>query len=198
MRKNEKLYPNLKSLLGKDYSPLVTVNQIKFWKQSVKPEVKKYNHDGQEIVSVMWSTSEGNQTSASPAHRHGFRQVNTDVEKIIQNMTEACALTGCASDYHFILQNAHEALHKQRKSNPEVYKYIKEICLFDVMLIDRFSDEVFHGGKPYGIIAFKRLPDLYQQEGQIKEAILVLQIAAKFGQAKQEDIEILQELVTDL
>ena len=60
------------------------------------------------------------------------------------------------------------------------------------------SDEVFHGGKPYGIIAFKRLPDLYQQEGQIKEAILVLQIAAKFGQAKQEDIEILQELVTDL
>lgn len=198
MRNTEKWYPNLTVLLGTDYRPLIDVEKPRVWKHVVKPKIRKYTFEGQNLVSMMWSTLDGNETSASPAHQHNFVEAETEIAGIVKNMTESCNLPGLASDYHQVLQQAHESLFKQRKTNPEVYKLIEDICLLDIMLVERFTTEIFDDRDFYWVVAFKRLSDLYQKEGRFSEALSIMQRAIPFGLASEEDVSTLQEVINGL
>lgn len=160
MRGHDKWHKNFESLLP-TYVPLVKVQRPKFWNRAIKPKITRYEFDGETHISMSWPSPDSLSTSASPAHQHGFGQSEADPKTILRIMTEALDLPGVASDYHFIIQQAHEKLYKNRKSYPQVYPLVEKLCLLDIALVEVCPEEVFGYGKPFRVIAFHRLSQLY-------------------------------------
>lgn len=203
MRNTDKWYPNLTSLIGSHYIPFVNVDTSSLRRKPLKPEITKYDLDNNTRISLMWPGLDGGETSASPAHQHGSRQIDPNPQIVIKVMTEALELPGFANDYHIVLGEAHECLYKQRKSHPEVYELIERICLLDIVLVEQFSEEIFESyvsdqEKFYWIPAFKRLSTMYQREGRFTEALMISKRASAFNLSTDEELTILQALVNEL
>ena len=194
MRSDVKWYQNLKEALGRDYTPLVGVPRPSNWPPNIRPKVKNYGLSEEHYL--YWpSVGDGGGGSASPAHQHGFHLPDDEPEVIVRTATEALALPGVASDYHFIIQNAHTGLRKHRKADPNLYDAIETLCLLDIKLVERYAKEVFGEHGPLAVSAFYTLSQMYKKEGRLTDALEVLKQGERFGQASEKRIRELEEVV---
>ncbi len=180
MRDRTRWYANFAAIPGVRYKPFVSVNLKKLQGIGARPKVERYNFDGKQHDSVMWRTMDEGYTSASPAKQHTLVLSDPTPADILTHLSEVLELPGTASDYHFALQEAHESLWRHRKAEPSLYTVIETICRLDVLLVTLTGHEMY-GDSPFAVLAFNRLADMYENEGQLHEALAVYEQAEAKG-----------------
>lgn len=180
MRETTSWYSRLADIPDLAYIPLTQVNRTRLWGVDAKPEVRRLSL-GNSHVYFTWPTPDGNSTSASPAHQHGFSIPDGTPEEVLKRVSETLELPGQASDYHFSIQHAIEQLWRQRKANPALYDQIENLCLLDIDLLEKRTEEIY-GGSVISVRAFNTLAGMYENEGRLQDALTVLERGKALGQ----------------
>lgn len=110
---------------------------------------------------------------------------------MVQRLYESLELPGQLSDYHFNLLGTYDVLWNHRSEEPWIPAAVEELCLLDIALVEARmntvrADPEHAKGNYYVIPGFHHLARLYEQEGYLKDALLVARRAAKFGQLAAE------------
>lgn len=179
--------PRLAELPGVGYVPPENIDRPSLKAGAATPEIHRHDFDGKEHVSLWWTTPEGG-TSASPASRwfsqHEPMEAKTD--EILDYLYRGLECPGTPSDYHFAIQNTHEALWKHRREDPAAVQAVERLCLLDLALVEAYPDMLrleYDGEVRYAaILAFERLIKLYERAGDIEAALDVARRAQRFGQ----------------
>jgi hypothetical protein len=174
---------------GVKYSGAPSVNRSRLPEHNATPEISTFRFEGKQHISIMWPTSEGS-TSASPAHRWQTqpRPNETKGQTTLRQLHETLELPGIVSDYHFAIQNCHQALWKQRRDEPWVLAEIERLCWLDIQLVEvqpAFAALEREDTTQFiAILAFGQLIRLYEREGNLYEALAVAHRAERFNQGK--------------
>lgn len=177
----------LAELPGVGYEPPENIARPALKAGAAPPEVHRHTFDGKEHVSLWWKTPQGG-TSASPAARwFSQRELGeAETDKILSYLYQGLECPGTPSDYHFAIQNAHEALWRRRKENPGAVQAVERLCLLDLSLVEAYPDmlrlEYDEDVRYATILAFERLIKLYERAGDIEAALEVARRAQRFGQ----------------
>ena len=182
MRETTSWYRRLSDIPDLTYIPLLQVDRtrLRLWGFDAEPEVRRLSSDDSHVY-LTWPTPDGSSTSASPAHQYGFSIPDGTSEEVLQRMSEALELPGQASDYHFSIQHAIEHLWRQRKANPALYDQIESLCLLDIKLLEKRTEEIYDGNV-IGVRAFNTLAGMYENEGRLQDALAVLERGRALGQ----------------
>lgn len=200
----EKWYSRLADVPGVEFDGGVGVDRTRLPDHDAKPRVVRHTWEGKHETYLMWKTKEG-ETSAAPASQWETkpRAGETEARTALRQCHEALELPGTLSNYHFIIQSAHDELWKHRRREAWVIAEVERLCWLDLRLIqshpktvqDELSgqneDRYFH------VTAFHRLVMLYELEGYVQEALEVARLAARFGQTAH-DLERLEEKLSAL
>lgn len=201
----EKWYPRLADVpkLGYEGSPGVDRTRLPGF--NLKPRIERYEWDGKIRESLSWPMKNGS-TSAAPATQLESSPLpgETPARTALRHCHEALELPGTLSNYHFIIQGAHEAIWKYRRREPWVVEETERLCWLDLRLIQAHPesitfDEFSKGEVPNypRVLAFHRLISLYETEGYLREALTVAELAVRFNQLPRE-LERLEEKVKAL
>lgn len=179
-------YRRLADIREVGYSGSPGVQRDKLPGYNLKPEVKHYDVGGRRVESLWWD-DQGRSSSASPATTWAQQAVPEPAtpQAVLQRLYEALELPGEASNYHFAIQNCHEALWHHRYEHPWVVPEIERLCWLDIRLLEAdpkiLQFEVQGGKVSYGRSrAFERLIRLYERNGYLAEALDVAQRAVRF------------------
>jgi hypothetical protein len=97
-------------------------------------------------------------------------------------------LPGEPPDYHFLIQGAADALWQRRRNEPDLLGEVDRLCWLDIGLIqarpDAASDVIDETRRFYSITAFWLLIRLYEERGDLTDALKVAEIAAAHGQCQ--------------
>jgi hypothetical protein len=166
-----------------------------------KPRRETYSYpDGQKLVSLMWDTSGGGSTSQSPAAAWASSiRDGHDWPQVLRRTYEALELPGTASDYHFALLAAYQALWKLRRKDPELLPELERLCQLDIGLLEARPRIVVEDERASAlrVPAFEFLVHLYEEEGFLDDALSIAQRGKALGQGDQ-DIARLQARIQDL
>ncbi|MEJ7570198.1 MAG: hypothetical protein WKF41_18285 [Gaiellaceae bacterium] len=147
------------------------------------PQVHRYEFEGKRTTSLSWSTPEGG-TTASPAHRLGFSPSSEHASvRVRADVLAAIELPGEPADYHFAMQSAAELLWKRRRGEPEHLAFVEWLSWLDVRLVEAHPEAFRSDPKRdeyFRILAFRRLVDLYETEGFLRDALLAAERFARF------------------
>lgn len=190
----EKWYPRLAEVpkLGYEGSPGVERTRLPGF--DLKPRVERYEWDGKLRESLSWPMKNGS-TSAAPATQLESTPLpgETPARTALRHCHEALELPGTLSNYHFIIQGAHEAIWKHRRRELWVVEETERLCWLDLKLIQAYPeaitfDEFSKGEQPNypRVLAFHRLISLYETEGYLQEAFEVAKLAVQFNQLPHE------------
>jgi hypothetical protein len=152
----------------------------------LRPEKHRSEWDGKRHEYLTWQTEDG-ETSASPAHRWPPESDTRDrsPDLILQRLCETLDLPGVASDYHFALLSAYEALASHARRSPELYEEVERLCLLDITLVERVP-RVIRDDDPslptFRVPAFDILVTLYERNGLLDDALAIAQRANAAGQ----------------
>lgn len=179
-------YRRLGDIQGLDYTTPAGINRARLPRHDARPEVRTYTFDGKREQSLWWPAGQGG-SSASPAHERAFdTQRDAPTRALLRRLYETLELPGIASDYHFALLNAYEALWGRRRDEPDVLQELERLCWLDLRLIEALPDTIIadQGGEPvsFHVPAFGHLIALYEREGALREALDVAERAERFGQ----------------
>jgi hypothetical protein len=156
------------------------------------PEIRTYESslDGKIHDSISWKTTEGS-TSASPAHRwQGWGQkpeprLNENLpQAILRQLQETLELPGILSDYHHALQSCHELLWQHRRKDIWIIAEIECLCLLDIQLVEVQNSISLERDSGFSL-AWGRLIQLYEREGNILEASAIAQRGDIFYQDRE-------------
>lgn len=190
----EKWYPRLAEVpkLGYEGSPGVDRTRLPGF--DLKPRVQRYEWDGKIRESLSWPMKDGS-TSAAPATQLESTPLpgETPARTALRHCREALELPGTLSNYHFIIQGAHEAMWKYRRREPWVVEEAERLCWLDLRLIQAHPEAITYEGFSKGegpdyprVLAFYRLISLYEAEGYLREALDVAKLAVRFDQLHRE------------
>jgi hypothetical protein len=166
-------------------------------KRFLNPERHTYDWNGAKHVSLSWPDEEGN-TSASPAMRWppDSDPQNPPPSLILQRLYETLELPGIASDYHFALLRAYDALASHARQQPELLEDVERLCLLDIALLETLPEIVGELDNPeqppIRVPAFDRLVTLYERNGLLDDAIAIARRGAALGQG-EDDVERIAE-----
>ncbi len=161
--------------------------------RNARPKVVTYDDvGGRKLRSLMWPSSAGGETSASPVQSHSPSDPrNASTQEILANLGEALELPGLPSDYHFAIQSAAGALWSRRKEDPSLIETSMELYLLDLRLVEAqpqaIRDEYSQQPSYYAVEGLSCLVDIYTREGSIREALAVSKRGERFGQAVHVD-----------
>jgi hypothetical protein len=200
-----KWYPRLADVpkLGYEGSPGVDRTRLPGF--DLKPRLERYEWDGKIRESLSWPMKNGS-TSAAPATQLQSSPLpgETPARTALRHCHEALELPGTLSNYHFIIQGAHEVIWKHRRRELWVIEETERLCWLDLRLIQAHPEAVtFHeyskgeGTNYPHVLAFHRLISLYETEGYLREAQEVAELAVRFNQLPRE-LERLKEKVEAL
>lgn len=155
---------------------------------NVTPSVQRFDFDGRQHVSLMWKTRDG-ESSASPVHEQAFRDHGNETpEATRERVLDTLELPGTPSDYHFLLQGAHDRLWDQRRERPDQYPMIEWLCELDLRLLEAHPETLWIGDDAESglirIVGFDRLLSLYATEGFETEMI---HVAARISKLTGKD-----------
>jgi hypothetical protein len=192
----ERWFRRLAEVPGVGYQGSPGVDRTRLPGHDTVPKIDHYNFGGERHVSVMWPMKDGS-TSASPAQSWQTepREGETKAQTALRRMREALELPGKLSDYHFAIQNCHDALRAAAREEPWVFEEVERLCWLDIRLIEAYPETItneYGGGSTYfSVSAFHRLVGMYEKEGFLREALDVARIGQKFGQCpgKVEELE---------
>lgn len=190
----EKWYPRLAEVpkLGYEGSPGVDRTRLPGF--NLRPQIRRYEWDGKIRESLSWPMKNGS-TSAAPATQLESPPVpgETPARTALRHCHEALELPGTLSNYHFIIQGAHEAMWKYRRREPWVVEEAERLCWLDLRLVQTHPEAITYdefskgAGPDYPrVSAFHRLISLYEAEGYLREALDVAKLAARFDQLPRE------------
>jgi hypothetical protein len=159
------------------------------------PEVSSspVSFHGQDDETLWWPSGDGTRGgSASPAHYRAFADSPDDqgapAAAIMRNVYEGLELPGEAPDYHFLIQGTVKVLWGRRRREPAVLEHVEWLCWLDIDLVRACADAAsdITGGKRrfYEISALPYLVDLYEDRGDLAQALKVADIASSFGQCE--------------
>lgn len=190
----KKWYPRLAEVPRVGYQGSPGVDRTRLPGCNAKPQINHYEWDGKRHESLSWPMKDGS-TSASPANQlqSTSRPGETPAQTAHRHCLEAIELPGTLSDYHFIVQNAHEEIWKHRRREPWVVAETERLCWLDITLVQAYPEILVFDQAPIGtelhyarVVAFYRLLRLYEQEGYLQDALKVAKIALRFGQLPSE------------
>ncbi len=166
----------------------------------LKPEMNSFQIDGKPYASLTWKTEEGGSTSASPASRWSpdLDLRNPPPQLILQQLYEKLELPGVASDYHFALLSAYQALAPHARRNPELYEHLERLCLTDIVLVEHLPRIINEGDPnlpPFRVPAFEILGTLYLRNGLLDDAMGIAKRAVAAGQGNHLMEEVEQQFV---
>ena len=201
----EKWYSRLAEVpkLGYEGSPGVDRTRLPGF--NLKPRIERYEWDGMIHESLSWPLKNGS-TSAAPATQLESSPLpgETPARTSLRHCHEALELPGTLSNYHFIIQGAHESIWKYRRREPWVVEEAERLCWLDLRLIQAYPEAItfdeFNKGEETNyprVLAFYRLINLYETEGYLQEALDVAKLAVRFNQLQRE-LDRLEEKVKAL
>lgn len=131
--------------------------------------IERYDFDDRKKEYLHWDTPEGS-WSGSPAHALAFESFDGEKPAKTRNrVLTGLELPGTPSDYHFLIQGAHEHLWSVRREHPDQYPMIEWLCQLDLRLIEVEPSTLWAGDDAGSgflqALAFDRLLGLYATEG---------------------------------
>jgi hypothetical protein len=151
--------------------------------------------DGRSYDRVTWLTPSGqpfSQDTGGPASQHGRglgRNTDALPASVALTVSEALALPGTRSEYHFLILSAWHALYAGRRHDPLALRWVEALCLADITLLELGPELVFDkqswgdsDDHRYPIVApFDQLSSLYHREGFLAAAVGIEQRCAALG-----------------
>jgi hypothetical protein len=136
---------------------------------NVAPRVERFDFGDGPQIALSWTTRDGT-SSASPVHELAFgSHGNESPEELRERVLNALELPGAPSDYHFLIQGAHEQLWGRRHERPDQYPMIEWLCELDLRLLEAHPETLWIGDEADSgqirIVGFDRLVSLYATEG---------------------------------
>lgn len=181
----KKWYSRLADVPGIEYSGSPEVDRASLPEHDAKPELRIQILEGKRSESLWWES-----TTASPAARWQTTPLpsETTAQTIVRRCHEALELPGTLTDYHFIIQRAHEELWKHRHHEPWTVAETERLCWLHVRLVRAcggaiISPENNEGVEHPPVVAFQRLVEMYEQDGYLREALVVARLAIRFNQS---------------
>jgi hypothetical protein len=175
---------SLADVPGISYTTPQDVDRAALSGGDVVPRVFEFNFDGGKRRSLMWSTRDGRETGASPAHQRAYGDgEKTSARGALRRLREALELPGTLSDYHFAIQHAAETAHRERTDDPSLVGEAERLWWLDIELVESHPRTVEHSsGEIYRVTAYERLVQLYEGEGYLTEALETAERATSLGQ----------------
>jgi hypothetical protein len=193
-------FGSLDCIPGVEWEPLASIDVDKLPGRDAVMRVRRteaWGEPGEFYERHEWLTPEGRELDGAPASRRGERDYDDKVQPrtTAKRVSEALALPGIPSDYHFVILGAVEALWKTRSEDPRSFGWIEALCLADIAMIEALPDiaEQPEEGNPYdgrrfppGPL-FARLSALYVREGFLADAVAIEQRFAAIADAGHGD-----------
>jgi hypothetical protein len=157
------------------------------------PEVHILRLDDRTEGTFSWPPSDVRLGgSASPVHHRAFSafpdQKELPAAALLRNAHEGLELPGEPADYHFLIQKTADALHRRRRTEPDLLGDVERLCWLDIGLINACSDAasyVVDGQRRFNsIVGFTLLIQLYEDRGDLADALTVAEIAVGYGQCE--------------
>jgi hypothetical protein len=198
----EKWYPRLAEVPKLGYEGSPSVDRARLPGYDARPRIERYKWDDKRRETLWW-TVKGGSSSAAPATQleSSPRPGESPAQTALRHCYEALELPGTLTDYHFIIQNTHEAIWKHRRREPWVVTETERLCWLDLKMLEAYPkalifDGAGRGDEPFypSILALYRLIRLYEQEGYLREALDVARLAVRFKQLPRE-LERLEEKI---
>ena len=178
---------------GVAYSPPERIDRSSLVGRDDVPEVHTFRFDGQLEETLSWPAGDGSRGgSASPAHYRAFSAF-PDTRKVpaaalLRNVLEGLELPGEPPDYHFLIQTTADALWRCCRNEPDLLGEVEGLCWLDIGLIqarpDAASDLIDGERRFYSITGFWLLIQLYEDRGELADALKVAEIATAHGQCE--------------
>lgn len=136
---------------------------------NVTPRIERYDFDGRQQEFLSWGTPDGT-SSGSPVHGMAFGSFDGETPaKTRKRVLSGLELPGTPSDYHFLIQSAHEHLWGIRREHPDQYPMIEWLCQLNLRLLEVEPATLWAGDDAGSgflrALAFDRLLSLYATEG---------------------------------
>ena len=107
---------------------------------------------------------------------------------MLRNLYEGLELPGEPPDYHFLIQHAADELWRRRRNEPELLGEVERLCWLDIGFVQACPDAasyVIDGQRRfYMITGFWLLIQLYEERGDLSDALKVAEIASGYGQCE--------------
>jgi hypothetical protein len=184
-------YPRFGDIPGISYPVPSDLDVASLPGYGATPEVHRYESG----ASLWWGD-----TSESPAWAHArFDRLSAGADWLVQRLQETLELPGTASDYHFALTGAAEALRGRRYLEPPAMSETERLWLLDIELIEARPDAFIYERSDgtsdyYGFASLSGLASLYSVEGYLREALALTEKAERFGQLRGEKEKLLARL----
>ncbi len=175
-------FRRLAEVPGIEYECSPNIDRSLLPEHDAVPQIGTYESslDGKINTYISWKTDEGS-TSASPAHRWQAsgripepRLNETLPQAILRQCQETLELPAILSDYHHALQSCHELLWQHRRKDLWIIAEIERLCLLDIQLVE-FQNSISLERDSGFSLAWGRLIQLYEREGNIREAFALAQ-----------------------
>src|SRR6266700_2317410 len=157
------------------------------------PEVHTFRFGGPLEETLSWPVGDGSRGgSASPAHYRAFSAFPNTREvpavALLRNIYKGLELPGGPSDYHFLIQRTAGELWGRSHKEPELLGEVERLCWLHIGLIQACpaaAGDLLDGQvRPYSIPGFWLLIRLYEERGDLANALKVAEIAAAHGQGE--------------
>ena len=189
---------SLESVDGVGWVPLLPINRDSLPGIEAEPKVEMLQgYSERPLQHVEWIDPQGklkDQMTSPSGQREGEFRSDPELaaERIAKVVSEALALPGTRSDYHFSMLGAWEALYGRRRADSRVFCWIEKLCLADIRLMELGPELVFaadHWGDrdedSYPVFpAFHQLSTLYQREGFLADAVKIEKRGAALGSSR--------------
>jgi hypothetical protein len=155
------------------------------------PEIHTVRLDGHREEALTWPIGNGTRGgSASPAHYRAFSAFGdvraTPSADLLRNLSEGLELPGEPTDYHFLIQGCADELWRRCRKEPGLIDEVERLYWLDIDLVQARPDAASHVDEGerrfYSIAGFSTLIQLYEDRGDLAEALKVAEIAAAHGQ----------------
>jgi hypothetical protein len=155
------------------------------------PEVQTFRFGGEPKETLFWPGGDGSGGgSRSPASYRASSAFpdrrNVPAAAVLRNLCECLELPGEPSDYHFLIQNVADELWRRRRNEPGLLGEVERLCWLDISLVQACADALSHvidgQRRVYWITGFSLLIQLYEERGDLSDALKVAEIASGYGQ----------------
>lgn len=173
---------------GVRWEPLVHVDMDRLPERDAVMRIRRaeaWGESGKFYEHNEWFTPADSHLDGSPASRRGERDNDAKVlpRTIARRVSEALALPGTPSDYHFVVLGAVDALWGTRSQDPRSFGWIEALCLADISMIESLPDiaEQPEDGTQYDgrrfppFPSYDRLSSMYVREGFLADAVSIEQ-----------------------
>lgn len=107
---------------------------------------------------------------------------------LLRNLYEGLELPGEPSDYHFLIQHVADELLRRRRNESGLLGEVERLCWPDIGLIQACPDAASHvideQRQFYSISGFRLLIQLYEDRGDLNDALRIAEIAPGYGQCE--------------